>query len=78
MVLASEKSSVEIIPKEAVSAHTQADRQSTILLVDDNADMLNYMKNSLEQENWTVTAVADGQAALDSALAEPRINLLVM
>ncbi|WP_437508045.1 ATP-binding response regulator [Sorangium sp. So ce1099] len=41
-----------------------------ILLADDNADMRDYVGRVL-RERWTVEAVADGAAALDSARANP-------
>ncbi|WP_438007648.1 ATP-binding protein [Sorangium sp. So ce321] len=41
-----------------------------ILLADDNADMREYVGRVL-RERWTVEAVADGAAALDSARARP-------
>ncbi|WP_437834839.1 ATP-binding response regulator [Sorangium sp. So ce1153] len=41
-----------------------------ILLADDNADMREYVGRVL-RERWTVEAVADGAAALDSARASP-------
>ena len=39
--------------------------RSTVLLADDNADMRGYMQHLLRQR-YNVTAVADGQAALDT------------
>ncbi|HEU4587933.1 MAG TPA: ATP-binding protein [Gemmatimonadales bacterium] len=41
-----------------------------ILLADDNADMRDYVARLLSPR-WRVTAVADGQAALEAALADP-------
>jgi PAS domain S-box-containing protein len=38
---------------------------SHILLADDNYDMREYLRKLLEAEGYAVTAVADGQAALD-------------
>ena len=46
--------------------HTQA----RVLVADDNADMRAYLVRILAPR-WTVDAVADGQAALESALAHP-------
>ncbi|WP_437293047.1 ATP-binding protein [Sorangium sp. So ce426] len=40
-----------------------------ILVADDNADMRDYVQRLLLDERWTVEAVADGQAALESARA---------
>ncbi|MBE4751009.1 response regulator [Corallococcus sp. ZKHCc1 1396] len=44
--------------------------RSRILLVDDNADMRDYVGRLLGV-TWTVEAVADGEAALQAALARP-------
>ncbi len=41
-----------------------------ILIADDNADMRQYLVRLLER-HWDITAVADGRAALISALARP-------
>ncbi len=46
------------------------DRTGRILLADDNADMRDYARRLLEGR-WTVEAVADGAAALASALSDP-------
>ncbi len=43
----------------------------TILVADDNADMLAYVRRLLVAQGYTVRAVADGQAALDAARIEP-------
>ncbi|HEU4648133.1 MAG TPA: ATP-binding protein [Gemmatimonadales bacterium] len=45
-------------------------RTPRILLADDNADMRDYVARLLGAR-WRVTAVADGQAALEAALADP-------
>ncbi|WP_437791032.1 ATP-binding protein [Sorangium sp. So ce693] len=42
-------------------------RPGHILVADDNADMRDYVQRLLLAERWTVEAVADGQAALESA-----------
>jgi PAS domain S-box-containing protein len=42
-----------------------------ILVADDNADMRDYVVRLLEDEGWTVEAVTDGLAALESARAHP-------
>ncbi|WP_437973017.1 ATP-binding protein [Sorangium sp. So ce295] len=44
-------------------------RPGHILVADDNADMRDYVQRLLLAERWTVEAVADGQAALESARA---------
>jgi PAS domain S-box-containing protein len=44
--------------------------QARILVADDNADMRDYLRRILAPR-WEVTAVADGEAALVSALADP-------
>jgi PAS domain S-box-containing protein len=43
----------------------------SILLADDNADMRQYVQRLLRAQGYSVTAVADGAAALDTALADP-------
>jgi signal transduction histidine kinase/FixJ family two-component response regulator len=45
-------------------------RSARVLLADDNADMRAYVSRLLREQGWTVEAVADGQAALTSAMAE--------
>jgi PAS domain S-box-containing protein len=42
-----------------------------ILLVDDNADMRDYVARLLTEQSWQVTAVGDGAAALASARTSP-------
>ena len=42
--------------------------RARILLADDNADMRDYLRRILS-DHWEVTAVGDGRAALDAALA---------
>jgi signal transduction histidine kinase/FixJ family two-component response regulator len=42
-----------------------------IVLADDNTDMRDYVARLLRSRGWTVDAVADGRAALESARAEP-------
>nr|WP_239578331.1 HAMP domain-containing sensor histidine kinase [Archangium primigenium] len=44
--------------------------RARVLLADDNADMRDYIRRLLSAE-FEVEAVADGQAALESALAQP-------
>ncbi len=53
-------------PTPASGARTDA----RILWADDNADMRDFVRRILE-EHWTVTAVADGRAALAQALDDP-------
>lgn len=42
-----------------------------VLIADDNADMRGYVGRLLASQNYAVEAVADGQAALDRARANP-------
>ncbi|WP_437288408.1 ATP-binding protein [Sorangium sp. So ce406] len=51
-------------------APIEAGPSARILLADDNADMREYVGRVL-RERWTVEAVADGAAALESARARP-------
>ncbi len=44
---------------------------ATILIADDAPDLLQALTETLEQEGFIVTAVGDGQTALDSILANP-------
>jgi PAS domain S-box-containing protein len=48
----------------------EAGRRARILVVDDNADMRAYITSLLERR-WSVTAVADGAAALHAAREDP-------
>jgi signal transduction histidine kinase len=43
----------------------------TILVADDNVDMLEYVRRLLVSQGYTVRAVADGQAALEAARIRP-------
>jgi signal transduction histidine kinase/FixJ family two-component response regulator len=45
-------------------------RAARVLLADDNADMRAYVSRLLREQGWAVEAVADGHAALTSAMAE--------
>jgi signal transduction histidine kinase/FixJ family two-component response regulator len=45
-------------------------RATRVLLADDNADMRAYVSRLLREQGWAVEAVADGEAALASAMAE--------
>ncbi|WP_437739574.1 ATP-binding protein [Sorangium sp. So ce1504] len=56
----------DAVPAEERPAPKQPGR---ILVADDNADMRDYVQRLLLAERWTVEAVADGQAALESARA---------
>jgi DNA-binding response OmpR family regulator len=47
-----------------------------VLVADDNADMRAHLVRLLRDQGWAVEAVADGQAALASALREPPDLLL--
>jgi signal transduction histidine kinase len=49
-------------------AHSDGKR---IVLADDNADMRDYVSQLLESQGYTVEAVADGEAALESASKAP-------
>jgi signal transduction histidine kinase/DNA-binding response OmpR family regulator len=42
-----------------------------VLLADDNRDMRDYLARLLRREQWKVDVVADGNAALEAALASP-------
>jgi len=55
-----------VVPADATPAASQA----RVLIADDNADMREYLVRLLAPR-WKVEAVADGQAALESALARP-------
>jgi DNA-binding response OmpR family regulator len=44
---------------------------SVVLIVDDDSDMLNTMRDVLENEGLTVTTAADGIHALDVAREQP-------
>ena len=57
----------DAIGSKAPSIHTPAAR---VLVADDNADMREYLVRLLASR-WTVEAVEDGQAALESALQRP-------
>ncbi|MDN4174214.1 SpoIIE family protein phosphatase [Nocardioides sp. SOB77] len=50
-----------------VPTPTDGDR-TRVLVADDNADMREHVTRLLEGEGWEVTAVPDGQAALERAL----------
>nr|WP_283811965.1 ATP-binding protein [Bradyrhizobium nanningense] len=58
------------IEKELISPHrvAAAVERATVLVADDNADMLEYVRRLLAAR-YDVQAVADGQAALDAARA---------
>jgi signal transduction histidine kinase/DNA-binding response OmpR family regulator len=62
--------SSSITPSSSIIASGLPTANARILLADDNADMRQYVKSLLEQQ-WTVEAVEDGEAALQSALANP-------
>jgi signal transduction histidine kinase/DNA-binding response OmpR family regulator len=49
---------------------------SHILVADDNGDMRDYVSRILRQQGWEVTAVADGQAALD-VLGQREVHLVL-
>ena len=54
---------------QAVKTH--AERPARILIADDLPDLLQALKETLEREGFVVTAVPDGQAALEAIRAEP-------
>jgi signal transduction histidine kinase len=45
--------------------------EGNVLLADDNADLRKYLRRLLEQQGYRVRAVADGNAALESARHDP-------
>src|SRR5690606_9359188 len=49
--------------REAATAH--------LLVVDDNADMRDYVARLLRTEGYSVETASDGQAALERALQQP-------
>lgn len=51
--------------------------KSQILLVDDNQDMREYVRRLLEGEGYLVTAVTDGQSALDFLQSEKKPDLIL-
>jgi PAS domain S-box-containing protein len=48
-----------------------------VILVDDNADMRNYIRRVLESAGYEVEAAANGLAALAAARAEPRPDIVL-
>ena len=50
---------------------------ATILVVDDEANLVDLVRGYLEREGYTVLAAADGLAALDLARAE-RPDLVIL
>lgn len=58
------------ITDEAIPPASADLKDARILWADDNADMRDFVSRILEA-HWTVTAVADGQAALAQALRDP-------
>lgn len=54
-----------------------ADEQKTVLIVDDEADLREALKTSLEHEGYVVHTAADGEEGLSAALAQkPGLILL--
>jgi PAS domain S-box-containing protein len=49
----------------------RAETNGRVLIVDDNADMRDYVTRLLRARGWTVDAVADGRTARDAALRKP-------
>ena len=58
--------SAEVIAPLALPA---AGATGSVLVVDDNADMRDYIARLLRDDGWWVDAAADGQAALDALVA---------
>jgi diguanylate cyclase (GGDEF)-like protein len=54
---------------QAVKTH--AERPARILIADDLPDLLQALKETLEREGFVVSAVPDGQAALEAIRADP-------
>ena len=72
------------LPEQRADVKTETDARATaasdnaagvrcarILLADDNGDMRAYVSRLLRDQSWDVEAVADGHAALDSAMRAP-------
>ncbi|MFJ8962416.1 SpoIIE family protein phosphatase [Lentzea sp. NPDC102401] len=59
----------ELLPSPAAGAAPQV--PATVLVVDDNADMREYLTRLLFRAGYEVRAVNDGQAALETARAHP-------
>ncbi|MEU4626478.1 SpoIIE family protein phosphatase [Actinoplanes sp. NPDC023801] len=57
-------------PAPATEPGPDPDNGASVLVADDNADMRDYLTRLLRSAGHRVTAVVDGQAALDSARAE--------
>ncbi len=58
----------DILPEAGlIDLGSTAAASHSILLADDNADMRDYVRRLLESQGYKVTAVGDGQAALDAA-----------
>ncbi|MCA2215211.1 SpoIIE family protein phosphatase [Jidongwangia harbinensis] len=55
---------------EQSAGEVQPGRRGRVLLADDNADLRDHVARLL-RPHWEVTAVADGQEALDRAVAQP-------
>ncbi|HEX2915559.1 MAG TPA: ATP-binding protein [Chloroflexia bacterium] len=57
---------------EAITAPVNSSATgSHILLVDDNADMREYLKRLLKEQGWQVTTTVNGKAALDTLRKNP-------
>lgn len=70
---------IPTVPTTATSA--QADEQHTVLLVEDDADILSFNKNMLEEAGynvWTATDGAEAQKILNDALPDIVITDLMM
>jgi two-component system phosphate regulon response regulator PhoB len=50
----------------------------TILIVDDEQDLLSTVQFNLEKEGWQTRTALDGQGALDAALGDPTPDLILL
>jgi signal transduction histidine kinase/DNA-binding response OmpR family regulator len=68
---------VRWIPSESQPSFTRSDRKSQrIVLADDNSDMREYVRRLLNDGGYEVIAVADGEAALSTALSQ-KVDLIL-
>ncbi|MEP6694242.1 MAG: response regulator, partial [Chloroflexota bacterium] len=67
-------------PSRTAQPHTRADRQhETVLVVDDDASILDTVSSILSGEGYEVVSAASGQEALDAvARKQPVLILLDM
>lgn len=57
---------------------TDADRKKTILLVEDDADLVELAVHWLERDGYAVQATGDGQEALARLAADPLPDLVLL